>query len=254
MASKGRLAGVAREFGKSAWRNYLFLNTILIVVLNFNDCIGVFEQFRPVQMLEDLGVTLVCAAIIYVLVSRPFFQWWIGRLFERKRKRASEDAAQALASTASAREPKSSRSPGNFDLLPITQGGRLGAVYLALFTFALPMICRTEEDIFRKGTTSWPNALLRSLLFGFSHMLVGVPIGAALGLSVAGLWLTFWYFHGGVAVSTVHHTAYDVWVMLALAVMLSMQFRQRRRERALMPEPFEEEDLVLEAADLAEEV
>lgn len=250
MALKSALVATGRELKKSAWRNYLFLNMILIVVLDFKACIGVFERFRPVQMLEDLGATLICVAIIYVLMSRPLFQWWVGRLFERKSKRTSDDAAPDPTSDA-----KPSRSPGNFDLLPILQGTRLSVVYFILFTLALPMICQAEESIFRKGTTSWSNAVLRSAIFGFSHMLVGVPIATALGLTVAGLWFTFWYFHGGVAVSTIHHTTYDAWIMLVLGVMLSMQLRQRRRDRALTPVALEENDaLTLECADLAEEV
>lgn len=66
-----------------------------------------------------------------------------------------------------------------------------------------------EEELFRDGTRNWRHVLPRSLVFGLMHLLPGVPIAAALALTIAGLWFTRQYFRGGVARSTTYHLAWD---------------------------------------------
>ncbi len=54
---------------------------------------------------------------------------------------------------------------------------------------AVPLLARQEELWFRSGTetSSLVETLARSLLFGLVHVLAGVPVAAALALSVPGL-------------------------------------------------------------------
>lgn len=64
-------------------------------------------------------------------------------------------------------------------------------IFALLLIAALPLLAKAEEDIFREGTRDWGNAVLRSVLFGLVHVVAGIPIGAALALSIAGLWFTY---------------------------------------------------------------
>lgn len=66
--------------------------------------------------------------------------------------------------------------------------------YLLLLLAVLPTLALVEESWFRRGTRGWGDGLVRSLLFGLVHTLVGVPVGVALfGLSAVGLLLTSVY-------------------------------------------------------------
>src|SRR3954449_9459012 len=68
-------------------------------------------------------------------------------------------------------------------------------VFLVLLTPALPLFAETEERIFRFGAekrTAW-GRVRRSFEFGLAHALIGIPIGAALGLSVGGMYFTWSY-------------------------------------------------------------
>jgi hypothetical protein len=65
-------------------------------------------------------------------------------------------------------------------------------VFLALLIPALPLLVWREEWVFRRGAearTRWHNAR-RAVGFGLAHALVGIPIGAALALSIGGFWFT----------------------------------------------------------------
>ena len=47
-------------------------------------------------------------------------------------------------------------------------------------------------------TRTWLQGIYRSLVFGLAHLPMGIPLGAALALSIGGLWFTYQYFRGGV--------------------------------------------------------
>jgi hypothetical protein len=57
------------------------------------------------------------------------------------------------------------------------------------FAGLVPRLAYLEEDLFRAGSEHHrcPRVLGTSILFGLMHTVVGVPLSAALGLSVAGL-------------------------------------------------------------------
>lgn len=107
---------------------------------------------------------------------------------------------------------------GNIILGPL-QYPWLIAPFIGLLVFLLPRLANIEERIFRQGTRDWRQGLLRSLLFGLAHMPVGVPLSAALGLSLGGMWFTYQYFRGGVTRSTIYHLTYNL-VAVGLVLMV----------------------------------
>jgi hypothetical protein len=98
-------------------------------------------------------------------------------------------------------------------------------VFLVLLTPALPLFAEAEERVFRFGAekrTRW-GRFRRSVEFGLAHALIGIPIGAALGLSVGGMYFTSRYMrmyrrtnnpYVATAESTRAHLAYNLTVVL----------------------------------------
>jgi ABC-type Fe3+ transport system permease subunit len=68
-------------------------------------------------------------------------------------------------------------------------------VFVVLLLPALPLFAEAEERMFRLGAerrSRW-GRVGRSVQFGLAHALIGIPIGAALGLSVGGQYFTWRY-------------------------------------------------------------
>ncbi len=84
-----------------------------------------------------------------------------------------------------------------------------GIFFALLFFFNLPTFAYAEEHVFRRGVETWDGAIVASFIFGMVHVLVGVPIGVGVALSIAGLWFSSRYFDGGIELSTLHHVAYN---------------------------------------------
>jgi hypothetical protein len=96
----------------------------------------------------------------------------------------------------------------------------LAAPFLALLIWTLPDLAAVEERVFRLGTRGWLDGLRRSVTFAIVHLVMGIPIGAIVPLTLAGLWLTWHYFRGGVARSTRYHLAYN----LCLVIVATLAF------------------------------
>ena len=106
-------------------------------------------------------------------------------------------------------------------------------VFVMLLVPALPLFAQREEEIFRVGAEARTRLgrLKKSVLFGLVHAVVGIPVGAALALSVGGVYFTHCYLravrrHGrrddGLLESTRAHTAYNgVIVALLLVVVVT---------------------------------
>ena len=106
--------------------------------------------------------------------------------------------------------------------------------FIVLLVPALPLFAEAEERIFRLGSerrTQWQR-FVKGIQFGLVHALIGIPIGAALALSIGGWYFTWWYLWGyrrtadpGAAMleSTRAHLAYNltvVVIVLALVLLL----------------------------------
>ena len=177
----------------------------LAVVFPVRDLRSQWLVYRQIT----LGVVLQCAAVLAVVVAvammllslgSPVLDWgwwqWIAGLADQPGTGGTILAA-----------------PLNYPLLI--------PVLFALLIPMLPRLALSEELLFRRGTRSWREGVARSITFGLAHLTMGVPIGLALALSVGGLWFTYQYFRGGVALSTVHHVAYNcLALLLAVGVML----------------------------------
>ncbi len=103
------------------------------------------------------------------------------------------------------------------------------AVFMVLLVLALPILVLSEEWLFRRGAQrrSLAGNVGWSLLFGLAHGLIGIPIGAALALSVGGGYLTWRYLRGwdvtgsqegALRESARSHLAYNVVILLAVAL------------------------------------
>jgi hypothetical protein len=103
-------------------------------------------------------------------------------------------------------------------------------VFIPVLAFALPVLVESEERTFRLGAETRTTAgnLRRALWFGLVHAVVGIPLAAALALTVGGCYLTQRYLRvwrvtqsrdAALAESTRAHLAYNL-TILAMAVPL----------------------------------
>ncbi|HEX7165442.1 MAG TPA: hypothetical protein VF230_00545 [Acidimicrobiales bacterium] len=106
-------------------------------------------------------------------------------------------------------------------------------VFVLLLLPALPLFARREEEIFRLGAEDWSMAkrVLKAIVFGLVHVIVGIPIGVALALSIGGAWFTLAYMHGyrrggraeALMESTRSHTAYNGTIVVLLLLALAYE-------------------------------
>lgn len=106
---------------------------------------------------------------------------------------------------------------GNINLMG-TNIKYVGIVICLLLLTGLPRWAAMEEGWFRQGTIDWWDGIIRSLAFGFIHMLVGVPVAGAIAISVVGLFFTHMYFVGGVELSTQAHFQYNL-ILVSLLLL-----------------------------------
>jgi hypothetical protein len=105
------------------------------------------------------------------------------------------------------------------------------AVFLLLLVPALPLLVEREEQIFRRGSEhrTFGQRALRGVLFGLVHALVGIPIAAALALSIGGWYMTWAYVRGfrrggpeaALLESTRAHLAYNSVIVGLLAAAIA---------------------------------
>ena len=110
-------------------------------------------------------------------------------------------------------------------------------VFIALLLPALPLFANAEERLFRRGAEHWGTGrrALKTVQFGLVHALIGIPVGAALALSLGGAYFLAVYLRSyrasGSAAdatmeSTTAHTVYNgviigvVLIALALTAVL----------------------------------
>jgi len=101
-------------------------------------------------------------------------------------------------------------------------------VFMALLIPALPLLVEREEQIFRRGSEHRTTAgrIWRGILFGAVHAVIGIPIGAALALSIGGWYFTWAFLRGyraggeteALLESTRSHLAYNAIIVTLVLV------------------------------------
>jgi hypothetical protein len=104
--------------------------------------------------------------------------------------------------------------------------------FITMLVPALPLFAHAEERIFRAGAEQW-SPLRRTwkvVQFGMAHALIGIPLGAALALSVGGayfmaVYLRAWQRVPSRRAATIEsaraHTAYNAFIV-ALVMVLTL--------------------------------
>jgi hypothetical protein len=103
--------------------------------------------------------------------------------------------------------------------------------FIGLLIVGLPLLVAREEWVFRRGAERRGTTanVGRSVLFGLAHAVIGIPIGAALALSIGGLYLTSCYLEGwketrtqsgALLESTRAHLAYNLTIIALVLVSL----------------------------------
>lgn len=109
----------------------------------------------------------------------------------------------------------------------------LPVVFGVLLVLGLPLLVEGEEWVFRRGAERRSRArnLWWAVLFGLVHAVVGVPIGAALALSIGGVYFTRSYLRAwrvtgstraALLESTRAHLAYNLVIVSLVVVALAL--------------------------------
>ena len=104
-------------------------------------------------------------------------------------------------------------------------------VFMCLLLPALPLFAHAEERLFRAGAEDWSpgRRVFKVVQFGMVHALIGIPIGAALALSLGGAYFMAVYLRAfrqtlsrseATIESTTAHTVYNFLIVLLVLVAL----------------------------------
>jgi hypothetical protein len=105
--------------------------------------------------------------------------------------------------------------------------------FVSLLVVSLPLLVAREEWIFRRGAErrgAWNN-IGRCVFFGLAHAVIGIPLGAALALSLGGAYLTACYLRGwrttrsqagALLESTRAHLAYNTTILAIIGAALAV--------------------------------
>ncbi len=107
-------------------------------------------------------------------------------------------------------------------------------VFMALLIPALPLFAHAEERMFRAGAESWSlgRRSWKTLQFGLVHAVIGIPIGAALALSIGGAYFMAVYLRAfgrtrsrteATLTSAAAHTVYNGTIIAVFVVALAVE-------------------------------
>jgi hypothetical protein len=107
----------------------------------------------------------------------------------------------------------------------------LPLAFMALLIPGLPLFAHAEERLFRLGAERWSTGrrVLRTLQFGLVHAVIGIPVGAALALSIGGAYFMSTYLRryrrtgsstDAMLESTTAHTAYNGLIVAVVMIGL----------------------------------
>ena len=173
-----------------------------------------FEVVRGLRWRHVLGavpvlVLVITAAALLIQIPYLSFGWW-----------------SVLGGEGNPVFGTTSRSLGPLDvIIPIA--------FVSLLIVGLPLLVSREEWVFRRGAERrrLGDNLGRSIFFGVAHAVIGIPIGAALALSIGGFYLTGCYLRGWKATrtqsgalleSTRAHLAYNLLIVVLIGVAFAI--------------------------------
>jgi hypothetical protein len=106
-------------------------------------------------------------------------------------------------------------------------------VFVALLVPALPLFAHAEERMFRTGAEHWSmvRRVMKVVQFGLVHALIGIPIGAAIALSVGGAYFMRVYLrefartgsaNDATLESTTAHTVYNGVIIAVVIIAIAL--------------------------------
>jgi hypothetical protein len=119
------------------------------------------------------------------------------------------------------------KNGGNYIIAPLLNTGSplFSTALMLLLLFAVPFLVQIEEKIFRQGYLKLSSIIKRSLIFGFLHISMGIPLSAAIMLCFVGFFFAskyvaaYWKYieikdekeaeKEALMESIVYHTAYN---------------------------------------------
>lgn len=173
----------------------------------FQNNLAVVVNINWLIILQNLVMIVVVVGVCVGLTKlHPIFKWSLFSLFKSREEKMQ---GKQLSGT-------------NINLMPM-QVKYFGLLFALLVMVNVPSWAMIEEKWFRAGTAGWVDGLFVSFLFGMAHCLAGVPIGAGVAITFAGLWFTHQYFVGGIEISALHHTAYNLILISGLFLALVLE-------------------------------
>lgn len=198
---------------KYSWIAFLAVN---IAVISFTDTSWV-QAYVNIDW-KLLGLQVLCLPFVVIAAERlhrlhpgimGFGLFTIIKLIFREPTEYDDDGNPKMAG-------------GNISLIGIDIK-YIGIVMCLLLLTVIPRAAEMEEEWFRQGTTDWMDAIVRSLAFGFVHMVVGVPVFGAIVISGAGLFFSYMYFLGGIELSTQAHFQYNMILITVLLLFVTVK-------------------------------
>ncbi|MEI7548205.1 MAG: hypothetical protein WCK21_09130 [Actinomycetota bacterium] len=106
-------------------------------------------------------------------------------------------------------------------------------VFMCLLLPALPLFAYAEERLFRAGAEGWSHRrrAVKVLQFGLVHALIGIPIGAAVALSLGGAYFMWVYLRRfradrdrstATIESATAHTVYNVVIVMVVIIAVAI--------------------------------
>jgi hypothetical protein len=172
-----------------------------------------WDAFRELGPRFGIWMTVQNALVVVVVIVThgllkayvPVLNWSWLRLF-----------ASAVEKDGGAKAPDSG---ANINVIPLRVPW-VGLACYVLLLLNIPFFAVWEERVFRQGTDSVAEAIIRSLAFGLAHCVMGVSVNVGLAIAVAGLWYSYQYANGGVLHSAAHHATYNLIILGVLGIAL----------------------------------
>ena len=140
--------------------------------------VAIWRAWRPVHLAGVVGLFTIVATVAGILLTWvPYMDVGLGTLVGTESNAVFAPLEQAVAATG----PAPDDGPDWALVL-------LSSAFLGPLLLLLPWLAFIEEEVFRGGledASPW-RELLAALVFGLAHLVMLVPVGAALAIGVAG--------------------------------------------------------------------